>query len=163
MATVGGGRSAARSLAAMASMDDVRRIVTLDNGLATVTTLRSTGTLQSTVVNAGVVAHPVSGVDVAAFVVREGTYKLRYLRERPVVTLLWRAGWAWATVEGTAELCGPHDPVKGVDDERRRLLLREVYEAAGGTHEDWPEFDRVMAAEGRAVVLVETRRIYQNP
>lgn len=147
----------------MASIDDVRRIVALDNGLATVTTLRRTGTLQSTVVNAGVTAHPVSGIEVAAFVVRESTYKLCHLRERPVVTLLWRAGWAWATVEGTAELCGPQDPLKGVDDERRRLLLREVFEAAGGRHGDWAEFDRVMVAERRAVVLVEPRRIYQNP
>jgi PPOX class probable F420-dependent enzyme len=147
----------------MATIDDVRRIVALDNGLASVTTLRNTGTLQSTVVNAGVVAHPVTGVEVAAFVARGGTHKVAHLRERPVVTLLWRAGWAWATVEGTAELCGPDDPLKGVDSDRLRALLREVFEAAGGTHEDWAEFDRVMAAERRTVVLVEPRRVYQNP
>ena len=34
--------------------------------------------------------------------------------------------------------------------------------AAGGTHEDWDEFDRVMAAEGRAVVLVTPTRSYSN-
>lgn len=147
----------------MATIDDVRRLVGLDHGLATVTTLRATGTLQSTVVNAGVVTHPVTGIEVGAFVARGGTYKLLHLRERPVVTLLWRAGWAWVTLEGTAELCGPDDEIKGVDGERRRLLLREVYEAAGGTHEDWAEYDRVVAAERRAVVLVEPRRIYQNP
>jgi PPOX class probable F420-dependent enzyme len=147
----------------MASIDDVRRLVALDHGLATVTTLRARGTLQSTVVNAGVVAHPVTGLDVASFVAREGTRKIANLRERPAVTLLWRAGWAWVTVEGTAELCGPDDELKGVDHERLRLLLRQVYEAAGGAHEDWAEYDRVMAAERRAAVLVEPRRIYQNP
>jgi PPOX class probable F420-dependent enzyme len=147
----------------VANIDDVRRLVGLDNGLATVTTMRATGTLQSTVVNAGVVTHPVTGIEVGAFVARGGTYKLAHLRERPVVTLLWRAGWAWVTLEGTAELCGPDDEIKGVDGERRRLLMREVYEAAGGTHEDWAEYDRVVAAERRAVVLVEPRRIYQNP
>jgi PPOX class probable F420-dependent enzyme len=147
----------------VASLDDVRRLVLLDHGLATVTTLRRNGALQATVVNAGVVAHPTTGQDVGAFVARGGTRKLAHLRERPAVTLLWRAGWAWATLEGTAELCGPDDPLKGVDDEGRRLLLRAVYEAAGGAHEDWPEFDRVMAAERRAAVLVTPRRIYQNP
>jgi PPOX class probable F420-dependent enzyme len=147
----------------VASIDDVRRLIILDHGLATVTTLRRTGELQSTVVNAGVVTHPVTGRDVAAFVARGGTRKVANLRERPVVTLLWRAGWAWVTLEGTAELCGPDDPLKGVDDERRRLLLREVFEAAGGEHEDWAEYDRVVAAERRAAVLVAPRRVYQNP
>ena len=82
---------------------------------------------------------------------------------RTRATLLWRAGWAWATVEGTAELCGPDDPVAGIGDDGRRLLLREVFEAAGGKHEDFAEYDRVMVAEGRVAVLVTPTRIYQNP
>jgi PPOX class probable F420-dependent enzyme len=147
----------------VASLDDVRRLVTLDNGLATMSTLRPNGTLQSTVVNAGVVAHPVTGEDVAAFVARGSTRKVDHLRTRPIASLLWRAGWAWVTVEGTAELCGPDDPLKGVDADRLRQLLRDVYESAGGLHEDWAEYDRVMAAERRVVVLVTPQRIYQNP
>jgi PPOX class probable F420-dependent enzyme len=147
----------------VATLDDVRRLVTLDNGLATVSTLRANGTLQSTVVNAGVVPHPVTGEDVAAFVGRGGTRKLEHLRTRPAVSLLWRAGWAWVTVEGSAELCGPDDPLKGVDAERLRLLLREIFESAGGVHEDWAEYDRVVAAERRVAVLVAPQRIYQNP
>lgn len=144
-------------------MDDVRRLVQLDNGLATVSTLRATGSLQATVVNAGIVVHPVTGEQVAAFVARGGTRKLEHLRPRPVVALLWRAGWAWVTVEGTAELCGPDDPLKGVDADGLRRLLRDVYSAAGGVHEDWAEYDRVVAAERRAAVLVTPTRIYQNP
>lgn len=147
----------------MASLNDVRRVVALDHGLATVSTLRANGSVQSTVVNAGVVAHPVTGEEVAAFVARGGTRKLHHLRTRPVASLLWRASWAWVTVEGTAELCGPDDPLKGVDDARLRLLLREVYESAGGVHGDWAEYDRVVAAERRAAVLVTPRRVYQNP
>jgi PPOX class probable F420-dependent enzyme len=147
----------------VASLDDVRRLVTLDNGLATVSTLRPNGTVQSTVVNAGVVPHPVTGEDVAAFVARGGTRKLAHLRTRPVASLVWRAGWAWVTVEGSAELCGPDDPLKGVDADRLRQLLRDIYESAGGAHEDWAEYDRVMAAERRAAVLVTPQRIYQNP
>ena len=147
----------------MASIDDVRTLIALEHGLATVSTVRPNGTLQSTVVNAGVVPHPVTERPVAAFVARGGTHKLDHLRADPRAALLWRAGWAWATVEGSAELCGPDDPLKGVDDERLRLLLREIFAAAGGEHEDLAEYDRVMAAERRVAVLVTPTRIYQNP
>ena len=47
-----------------------------------------------------------------------------------------------------------------VDAEGLRLLRRQVFMAAGGTHEDWAEYDRVMAAERRAVVLVTPTRVY---
>jgi PPOX class probable F420-dependent enzyme len=147
----------------VASLDDVRTLVALDHGLASVTTIRPDGSLQSTVVNAGVVPHPADGRPVAAFVAREGTRKLANLRADPRATLSWRAGWAWATVEGTAELCGPDDPLPGVDAEHMRLLLREIFAAAGGEHEDWAEYDRVIAAERRAAVLVTPVRVYRNP
>jgi PPOX class probable F420-dependent enzyme len=147
----------------VASIDDVRTLVALDNGLASVSIARPDGSLQSTVVNAGVVPHPLSGRPVAAFVARGGTRKLDHLRRDPRTTLLWRAGWAWATVEGDAELAGPDDPMAGMDAEALRLLLRRIYEAAGGVHEDWAEYDRVVAAERRVAVLVTPARIYQNP
>jgi PPOX class probable F420-dependent enzyme len=147
----------------VASLDDVRTLVALDHGLATVATVRPDGSLQSTVVNAGVVPHPVGGRPVAAFVARGGTHKLTHLRADPRATLSWRAGWAWATVEGSVELCGPDDPLPGVDSEGRRLLLREIYAAAGGEHEDWAEYDRVIEAERRVAVLVTPVRIYRNP
>jgi PPOX class probable F420-dependent enzyme len=150
-------------LSAVVSIDDVRTLIALDHGLASVSTVRADGSIQSTVVNAGVIPHPVREHPVASFVARGGTFKLRHLRADPRVTLVWRAGWAWATLEGTAELCGPDDPLPGVDDERLRLLLRDVFAAAGGEHEDYAEFDRVMAAERRAAVLVTPTRIYQNP
>ena len=41
-----------------------------------------------------------------------------------------------------------------VDDQRLRLLLREIFSAAGGTHEDWAEFDRTMKTERRTAVFV---------
>jgi len=144
-------------------MDDARPLISLDNALATVSTTRADGSIQTTVVHAGVVAHPVQGAEVAAFVARGGTYKIVHLRERPAATVLWRAGWAWVAVEGTAELCGPDDPLAGVDAEGARRLLREVSQAACVEHEDWDEFDRLAAAERRTVVLVTPRRLYRNP
>jgi PPOX class probable F420-dependent enzyme len=147
----------------VASLDDVRTLAALDHGLASVATVRPDGSLQSTVVNAGVVTHPVDRDDVAAFVARGGTRKLVHLRADPRATLSWRAGWAWVTVEGTVDLCGPDDPLPGVDDDTRRLLLRDIYAAAGGMHEDWAEYDRVVASERRVAVLVRPTRIYRNP
>jgi PPOX class probable F420-dependent enzyme len=147
----------------VASLDDVRTLVALDHGLASVATVRPDGSLQSTVVNAGVVPHPVDQHPVAAFVARGGTRKLTHLRADPRATLTWRAGWAWTTVEGSVELCGPDDALAGVDDEGLRLLLREIYAAAGGEHEDWAEYDRVMTTERRVGVLVNPVRIYHNP
>jgi hypothetical protein len=41
-------------------------------------------------------------------------------------------------------------------------LLREVFQAAGGTHDDLGEYDRVMADEGRVTVLVSPDRILGN-
>lgn len=147
----------------MASIDDVRRVVDLEAGLAAVATTRADGSLQLTVVNAGVVDHPVHGDPVAAFVARGGTLKIEHLRARPIASLLWRAGWAWVTVEGPVELCGPDDPLAGVDDEGRRLLLRLIAKASRVALDDWDEYDRVVEAERRTAVLVTPTRIYRNP
>jgi hypothetical protein len=73
-----------------------------------------------------------------------------------------RAGWEWAAVEGPAGIAGPDDPMPGVDAENLRVLLREVFTAAGGTHDDWPTYDRVMAEERRAAVLIASERAYSN-
>ena len=148
----------------MATIDDVRRLVALDHGLASVSTLRADGTVQSTVVNAGVVDHPVSGDPVAAFVGRPATRKIAHLRRNPTATFLWRAGWAWVAAEGSVDLFGPDDPLEGVADSELPQLLREVYSAAGGgQHEDWAEYDRVISAERRMAVLLTPKRIYVNP
>jgi len=148
----------------MATLDDVRRLVGLDHGLATLSTLRANGCVQSTVVNAGVVDHPVTGAPVAAFVGRPGTRKVAHLRARPAATLVWRAGWSWVTVEGTAELVGPDDVLSGVDPGSIPALLRSVYSASGGgEHDDWREYDRQVAAERRMAVLITPERTYTNP
>ena len=48
------------------------------------------------------------------------------------------------------------------DAESLRLLLRAVFSACGGTHDDWDTFDRVMREEGRVAVLVAPTRVYGN-
>jgi PPOX class probable F420-dependent enzyme len=138
-------------------------LVPLDHGLCVVVTRRSDHTPHATVVNAGVVPHPVTGERVAALVVAGNARKLRHLRSDPVVSLTVRAGWQWTTVEGEAELIGPDDQVPGVDAERLRLLLREIFSAAGGTHDDWDAYDQAMRDERRTAVLVTASRLYTNP
>jgi len=130
------------------------------DSLCVVSTTRADGSVQSSLVNAGVMAHPTGSGDVVAFVVAGDALKLRLLRARPQCTVVARDGFEWAATEGTAELVGPDDPYADVDPERLRLLLREVFIAAGGTHDDWDEYDRVMAEERRTVVLVTPTRTY---
>jgi PPOX class probable F420-dependent enzyme len=148
----------------VATVDDIHKLVSLDHGLATLSTVRGDGSVQSTVVNAGVIDHPVSGQPIAAFVGRPATRKIAHLRANPAATLSWRAGWAWATAEGTVELVGPDDELDGLAPTDLPGLLRAVYSAAGGgEHDDWAEYDRVMATERRVAVLLTPTRIYVNP
>jgi PPOX class probable F420-dependent enzyme len=138
-------------------------LVPLDHGLCVVSTLRGDGGVQSSVVNAGVLAHPLRDGQVVGLVATGGSRKLRNLRADPRVTIVARAGWRWATVEGDAEIIGPDDPHPGVDGEALRLLLRDIFQAAGGTHDDYDTYDRAMAQERRAAVLITPRRVYTNP
>ncbi|MUM18912.1 pyridoxamine 5'-phosphate oxidase [Mycobacterium sp. CBMA 623] len=126
-------------------------------------TLRADGGIQSSVINAGVMPHPRTGAPIVALVAAGGTRKLDHLRTDPRATIVVRAGWQWATVEGSAEILGPDDPDPGVDGEALRLLLRTIFQAAGGTHDDWDTYDRVMAEERRAAVFITPRRVYSNP
>ncbi|MDT3438940.1 MULTISPECIES: TIGR03618 family F420-dependent PPOX class oxidoreductase [unclassified Pseudofrankia] len=145
----------------MTTIDDLAALGREEHGLAVVSTVRGDQTIQSSVVNAGVLAHPFTGEAVLGFVTY-GRVKLANLRARPQVTATVRSGWRWATVEGRAELIGPDDPHPDVDAERLRLLLREVFTAAGGTHDDWDEYDRVMAEQRRTAVFVRPDRVYSN-
>jgi PPOX class probable F420-dependent enzyme len=137
-------------------------LVPQDHGLVVVSTTRADGTVQSSVVNAGIVDHPTTGQPVVAFVANGVSHRLANLRARPRTTIVLRAGWRWAGVEGPVTLVGPDDPLPGIDAERLRVLLREIFSAAGGTHEDWDEYDRVMAAERRVAVLVDPERTFGN-
>jgi PPOX class probable F420-dependent enzyme len=145
----------------MATLEDAITIGRRERLLAVVSTVRADATIQSSVVNAGVLAHPVTGEQVVG-IVTYGRAKLANLRARPQLTVTFRAGWEWVSVEGRADLAGPDDPYPGIDAERLRLLLREVFQAAGGTHDDWEAYDRTMAEQHRTAVLVTPTRVYSN-
>jgi len=144
----------------VSDLEAFANLVPLDHGLVVVSTARADGTIQSSVVNAGVLDHPLTGRPVVGFVAAGSARRLTNLRPRPYTTVVIRAGWQWAAVEGPVELAGPDDPLEGIDGERLRVLLREIFTAAGGTHDDWDEYDRVMANERRVAVLVQPDRVY---
>ncbi|HEY2575842.1 MAG TPA: TIGR03618 family F420-dependent PPOX class oxidoreductase [Streptosporangiaceae bacterium] len=145
----------------MTTLDEAVAIGREDSYLAIISTLRANGTIQSSLVNAGVLDHPSTGTPVLAFVTY-GPVKLANLRARPQVTTTFRSGWRWAAIEGRAEVAGPDDPQPWLDAEGLRLLRRAVFAAAGGEHEDWDEYDRVMAEQRRAAVLIDPSRVYSN-
>jgi PPOX class probable F420-dependent enzyme len=145
----------------MTTLDEAVALAAAESGLAVVSTVRADGSVQASLVNVGVLPHPASGQPAVGFTTY-GKVKLGNLRARPQLAITFRNGWQWATVEGRAELAGPDDAAPWLADTDLRLLLREVFTAAGGTHDNWPEYDRVMAEERRAVVLIEPTRVYSN-
>lgn len=147
----------------MTDVSTFAELVSLDHGLCVLSTVRGDGSVQSSVVNAGVITHPRTAAPIVALVAIGGTRKLRNLRTDPRAAIVARAGWRWATVEGTAELSGLDDPHPDVDSEALPLLLRKIFQAAGGTHDDWDTYDRVMREERRTAVLIPPTRVYSNP
>ncbi len=146
----------------MTTLADAVALAATESGLAVVSTLRADSTIQASLVNVGMLPDPADGQPVLGFVTY-GKVKLANLRARPQLAVTFRDGWQWATVEGRAELAGPDDAQPWLrDSEHLRLLLREVFTAAGGTHDDWAEYDRVMAEQRRTVVLIAPTRVYSN-
>lgn len=137
-------------------------LVPADHGLAVVAVALPDQTVHVSVANAGVLAHPVTRESVVGVVAGGASRKLRHLRTNPRATITLRAAWRWAGVEGPVELAGPDDPLPGVDQERLRQLLREIFAAAGGTHDDWDSYDAVMAAERRTAVLLTPKKLFAN-
>jgi PPOX class probable F420-dependent enzyme len=145
-----------------ADLDLVRRLVAADHGLAVVATTRADGTVHASLVNAGVLDDPVTGAPAVGLVARGDAHKLALLRRAGRATVVFRSGWEWVAVEGPVRLAGPDDALDGFDQANLPALLRDVFKAAGGTHDDWDTYDRVMAEERRTAVLVEPARISSN-
>lgn len=132
----------------MADFDDIRRFASDETGLCVVATTRPDGSVHASVVNAGPIAHPIDGGDTIALVVRGSSRKLEHVQRTGRLSVTFRRGWQWAGIEGPADVI-TGDP----------QFLRDVFVAAGGTHDDWNEYDRVMAEEGRVAIVVRPDRI----
>jgi len=143
----------------MARLDDVHRLAAADH-LAVLAVARADGSVQASVVSAGVIDDPVDGVTSVGLVAGGGTAKLALLRANPRATVVFRAGFDWVAVAGTARLIGPDDPA--ADDLDVAGTIRAIFVAAGGSHEDWDAFDQVMADERRCAVFVHADSISSN-
>ena len=146
----------------MVDITKFAELVHRDHGLAVIALALPDGTAHASVASADVLSHPVTGIPVIGIVAGGRSRKLAYLMTHPRATVVLRAGWQWAAVEGPAELAGPDDPLDGVDPERLRLLLREIFTAAGGTHDDFDAYDQAMATERRTAILVTPAHAYNR-
>ena len=146
----------------MLGMDDVKQYLATDTGLAVISTTQADGRVLSTLVNCGVIDHPVTGEPRVAMVSGGSAARLGHVRRGSEVTVAVTRGWNWVGITGPAELIGPADPNDDLDADATRLLLRQVFTAAGGTHDDFEEFDRAMVEDGRTAVLIEPLRIIGN-
>ena len=142
-----------------AELDLVRRLVAGDQGLAVVATTRPDGSVHASVVNAGVLDDPGTGRPCVGFVARGDARKLSHLRRAGRAAVVFRSGWEWVSVEGPVRIVGPDDQLDDVPPGALAALLRDIFTAAGGTHDDWDTYDRVMAEERRTAVLVDPARV----
>ena len=150
------------SRAADADSAGLQRVVELgaqDHHLAVLITLDRDGSPQVSVVNCAVVDDPGGDGQCVALVARRGA-KTRNLRGNPPATLVVRSGWEWIAVSGPATVISRDD---GLPIERFEQLLRDVFHAAGGQHDDLATYDQVMAAERRCAVLIRPERFTSNP
>jgi len=98
----------------MTTLDDFVDLARSEQFLVVVSTGRADGTIQSSLVNAGVMAHPVSGTRVVAFVTY-GPAKLR---------IAWARGgssMAWSAAAGPL----PDDRMESTTSSRQALRSRE--------------------------------------
>jgi hypothetical protein len=140
----------------------VRRLAAADKGLAVVSTTRADGTVHSSLVNAGVFDHPLTKEPTVAFVARGDAHKLKLLTAAGRANAVFRAGWEWVSVEGPVDILGPDHPRAEFPPEQIPQLLRDIFTAAGGTHDNWAEYDRVMAEERRTAIFISPARITTN-
>ena len=147
----------------MSDIESFSNYLSEETGLVTVSTTQVDGRVLSSVVNCGMIEHPLTGDTCVAFVSGSKAARLKHIDRGSQVTITARRGWAWSSVTGPADLIRPEQVPESIDKEQMRLLLREVFHAAGGVHDDLEEYDRAMAQEGRVVVCVTPERVLGNP
>ena len=93
----------------MSNIEDLKKFLSSETGLATVSTVQKDGRVLSSVVNCGVIDHPTTGTPCVAFVSAGHAARLDHIRRGAQVTVAIRRGWAWRSATGVAELIGPHN------------------------------------------------------
>jgi PPOX class probable F420-dependent enzyme len=129
---------------------------------AVLATTRADQTVHASLVSAGVLDDPSTGRPAVGMVIGGDARKLVHLRRTGRAAAVFTHGFEWVAVEGPARIIGPDDPADGVSAADLAALLRRVFVAAGGTHDDWAEYDRVMAEQRRAAVFIDPARISGN-
>ena len=148
----------------MVDLSLARELGRRESGLAVCITIRDDGAPRASVVNAGVVASELTGQPAVGFVSKGDARKLRDLRTRPSASVVFRSGWDWIAVEGTATIIGPDDNAEGLDDEAVLHVVRRVYAAAvGGLPEEWAHLDPSFVEERHTAVLLRPSRTYPTP
>ncbi|MET8267836.1 PPOX class F420-dependent oxidoreductase [Micromonospora arida] len=93
--------------------------------------------------------------------VTDGRAKTANLRRDPRASFHVSSedGWAYAVVEGRAELT---PPATQHDDETVEELVA-LYRGLSGEHPDWDEYRQAMVDEGRIVLRLHVERLYGMP
>ena len=144
-----------------ADLELVRALAVEANHLAVCAVSRRDGSVHASLVSAGVLDDPFSGEPSIGVVVAGASVKLRHLRRAGRAAAVFQAGYRWVAVEGPVQLAGPDD-LQLTDASAIPGLVRAIFVAAGGQHDDWETFDRVMADERRAAIYIRPERITTN-
>ena len=148
--------------AAMTDLSPFTELVPLDHGLCVLSTLRPDGGVQATVVNAGVVHHPRAGAPAVGLVATGGSRELRHLRADPGPRSSPGPAGSGPQSRGPPRSSVPTTRTP-TSTPGPAATPADIFQAAGGTHDDWDAYDRVMADERRAAVCSSPRRAYTNP
>ncbi len=145
----------------MADLELVRTLAEASDFLAVLAVARPDGSVHSSLVKAGVLDDPETGVPSLGVVVAGDALKLGHLRAAGRASATFVSGFRWVSVEGPVHLIGPDDPPAAAGTDTARTV-RDVFESAGGTHGNWQEFDEVMASERRCAVLIAPSSVLTN-
>ncbi len=134
----------------MPSLDDLHDLLE-QSRVVVFTTFRRDGMPQQSLVTVGMLDGGL------AFTTRSRNAKALNLGRDPrcAMMLVSPDRRRFAVLDGEADVLGPHN----LDAESLRLKLREVFVAAGGRHENWDEYDRAMAEQGRVAITLRPSRI----
>lgn len=93
--------------------------------------------------------------------VTDGRAKTANLRRDPRASFHVSSddGWAYAVVEGRAELT----PTAAEPGDATVQELMDLYRALRGEHPDWDEYRQAMVDERRLVLRLHTERVYGIP